>query len=272
MSNAVNNQLISKLGSKKLASNFYLAVTELFFQLDIDGQEFVDEFIDSYLDQASIHSKTKGQVLLETGFTRYQVKNYFSGNKKRSSNTEKNFYCHVLDKLRDVCNAAPDKTIPIKNSHKSFNSIFSSVQLSGKIITPKMLMESFIKRGFIEKVDDYNIQFITSVQTGFDNNKEKVIQVFCDTIERLSGTLIHNMNSKDDSTKRNQMSYTSIHVKEAHFETINQEVKNILRKALLDCQEIIDSYEETEDFAKLQVEKEGQEIGVSTFFYINKSK
>ena len=272
MSKGINNQLISKLGSKRLASNFYLAVTELFFHLDVDGQDFVDDFIENYLDQASQHAKTKGQVLLETGFTRYQVKNYFSGNVKKSSNTEKNFYCHVLDKLRDVCNEAPDKTIPIKNNRVSFNSIFSSIQLSGKIITPKMLMESFIKRGFIEKVDDYNIRFITSIQTGFDNSKAKVIQVFCDTVERLSGTLIHNMNTQDDDIKRNQMSYTSIHVKEEYFEKVNSEVKTILRKALIDCQAVIDSYEETEDFGKRQVEKQGKEIGVSTFFYINKSK
>jgi len=271
MDNSINNQLVSKLGSKRLASNFYLAVTELFFQLDIDGQEFVDDFIENYLDQASIHSKTKGQVLLDTGFTRYQVKNYFSGDKKRSSNTEKNFYLQVLDRLRDVCHAAPDHTIPIKNSRNSFNMIFSNIQLSGKIITPKMLLNSFIRRGFIERVDDFNIRFLTSMQTGVDNSEEKVIQVFCDQIQRLSGTLLHNLKTKGNDDTKYQMSYSSIHVDPKHFRKVGAEVREILRKAMKDCQEVIDSHEETEDFGKRQVEKLKQEIGVSTFFFSNKS-
>lgn len=271
MSTQVNNQLISKLGSRQLASNFYLAVTELFFHLDIDGQEFVDDFIEGYLNQASIHSKTKGQVLLDTGFTRYQVKNYFSGDKKRTSNTEKNFYCQVLDKLRDICHTAPDNTIPIKNSRNSFNMIFSSIQLSGKIITPKMLLSSFIKRGFVKRIDDYHIQFITSIPTDIQNSKDKIIQLFCDHIQRLAGTLIHNLHAEDKDDTWYQMSYTSIHVHPKHHKKVGDELRIILRKAMKDCQNVIDGHEETEEFGKRQVENLGKEIGISTFFFNNDS-
>ncbi|MCF6299723.1 MAG: hypothetical protein L3J52_01155 [Proteobacteria bacterium] len=266
------SDLEKTLRSHNLTENFYFGITELFYELGIDGQNFVDDFINSYLEKVSKHSKTKGQVILDTGFTKYQVRNFFNGIKKQSGNTEKNYYLQSLEKLKETCLKEPDHTIPIKSANNSFNNLLYNIEKPVSMITPKMLLISFVKKGFVEKIGTKHIRYITNFQTGFDNNKNKVLQVFCDTVERLSSTLLHNTNAQTDSKTRNQMSYYSIFVDKKHHEIINKGVKEILRKALIDCQECIDGFEEQDEFAKRKVDAQGLEIGVSTFFFINRKR
>ncbi|MCF6300728.1 MAG: hypothetical protein L3J52_06380 [Proteobacteria bacterium] len=262
--------LENAFGSKNLAQNFYLGITELFYELDIDGQNFVDDFINSYLHKASENSATKGRVILDTGFSKHLVRKYFDGVKKQFVNTEKNYYCQIMDRLREICMKEPDQTIPIKNAKNSFYYIFKNIEVPPGMITPKMILNSFIDRGFVEIIGKTHIRYITHFQTGFNNTKSNIIRLFCDTVERLSGTFLHNIKTSEDSKKRNQMNVYSRLVDEKHHDAINTEVQKILRKAIGDCQDCIDSFEETEDFAKRRVDKQRLEIGASTFFFINK--
>ncbi len=265
---SIKNKLVNALGSRDVAASFYLGISELFFELEIDGQNFVDDFILNYLNHAANKVENKGEVQLKTGFTKYQITQYFKGELKRSSNSEKNLYNRILERIKFVTKNNPEKIIPIKRHKHSFTTIFNNLDAS-TMLTSKMMLDSLINRGFVEYVDENHIRYISPNPQTFVNTPEKIIQLFCDLTYRASKTLIHNLNAEAGKEKY-QRSLMSDRVPPEKYDVVEKGVKSILEKAYKECQELIDANEVTDEFAIKQVEKLGQELGFSAFYFNNK--
>ena len=264
----VQNKLINALGSKNLAGNFYLGICELFFELDVDGQEFVDDFVLGFLNEAKNKVSTKGEIYLKTGFTRSQISKYMRGDFKRSSNSEKNLYHTVLEHIKNAAKKNPDKTIPITRATNSFSSIFYSIS-SSSMVSSKMVLESLISRGFLEKIDKNTIRLVSSTPTNYINTPEKVLQVFCDLTYRISKTLIRNLHA-EKGEELFQRSFMSDRIHPDKYEYVESNIKSILSKAYKDCQKMIDDNEVKDELSIKQVENLGQELGFSAFIFNNK--
>lgn len=260
---------VDSLGNRKLLVNFYTSVTMLFYELDINGQEFVDQFVDEYIQHAFDELGTKSGVFLQTSFSRRKIDKYFQKSRKATP-FQDNYYRTIVFELEQLSKELPDGIIPIYEGPKSYKKIANKVIEASKVITAKSLLESMIKRKIVEYHDENHIKFISAVQSGIDNTPDRVIDVFCLTTERLISTLIHNYKAPDLDSTRFQLTINTIHIEEKHHKEVTDLVREKLRKLMREIVEIHEQYEVKTEIDKRRVENANIELGTSAFIYINK--
>lgn len=260
-------QLKHTFGSYKLAEEFYFAVCSFFYQMDINGQIFIDSFIKSYVKHVDSKSKRLGDVILDTGFTKTMVQNSLKGVKNSKQFTTKSFYVEMVEEVKKICMRREDLTMKIKGSPNSFTSIFYRLEPPSKQLSSQSFLAHIIKRGILCKIDDNTIQFITSMTSKHVNTKEKCLNTFTLILERLTHTLIRNHKALNDDEQNFQHTYRSIHIDPSDHDAVRFDLRKLVRKHWLEYQALIDSYEVKTEFKKNRVEQTGAELGISTFIY-----
>lgn len=258
--------LDQKINNRKLSQEFFLAVSELFFDLDIKGQQFVDDFIFSFIKHVESQVDRKGDIKLSTGFTPTIIQRVLENRPVSQSNSDNTFYTDLVIKIQSACQKSKDGSIPIIGP-KSYSKIFYSFDNRPKMVSSQGMLDSLIKKGIVQKSGKKKISFIQSIPSSHDNSPEHITMLFNNVVRRFSKTLRNNFLANSDSNKLPQMSYYSRHIPVEKFESTNAELKLEVRKFLNACQEIIDRNEVQTEFEKKQIEKLGLEFGVSVFVF-----
>lgn len=250
----------------RLPKNFFEGLSELFLELGIDGHDFIDDFVRNYLKCASETHKSKTDIYSSTGFSEYMVKKHLGHSKHKSYPKRKQYYQSLISEIKELCKKSKDGNIPIYGQFKSYNSAFSKSNATDNTITALSTLKKLIKAGFVEKVDDKNIKLITTLQTKGLNNKEDTLKLFANLINRISGTVLHNLLAEDNEESLFQMSYFSKAVHPDNKQELTDELRNQQRKDFRKYQKIIDSYEE-KGLNRNRVESLNQEIGLTSLIF-----
>ncbi len=258
--------LNKKFKSQKLTEDFYLAVSELFYELNINGKEFIDHFIVNFINYVERQTERKSDLIISTGFSSYQIDKYLNKNIRMESDSINSFYSELVLKIKDACENSPDGSIPLKG-HKSYSKIFYSFETPMRMVSSQSMLDSLIKKGILKKNENKTISFVQSLPSHRDNTKEHVIMVFNNAVKRLTRTLISNFKESDKEQQLTQTTYFSKHIPLSRFKSTNAELKKLSRRYIEACQEVIDRNEVETEFEKRQIEKLGLELGVSTFIF-----
>ena len=260
-------QLKHTFGSYKLAEEFYFAVSAFFYEMDINGQVFIDSFIEKYIKHVQSKTDRISDIILNTGFTKTMVKNTMDGLTNSKQFSTKSFFSEMLNDIKRICERSVDMTIKIKGKGNSFNSIFYKNELSTRQLSSGSFLDLMIKRGILKKIDKNTVQLVQSFPTKHVNTKEKCLNTFTVILERLTHTLIRNHKAVDAESENFQQWYRSKHVDPSMHDVLRLKLTELARKHWLEYQELIDSHEVETEFKKNRVEKTGAEIGISTFDY-----
>ncbi|VAW46310.1 hypothetical protein MNBD_GAMMA02-450 [hydrothermal vent metagenome] len=260
-------QLHQTFGNYKLAQDFYVSVCSFFYQMDVNGQEFVDEFVDSYIEHVNNKSKRLSDVILETGFTKTIIQKSLNGIRHSRQYTTKTFFFDIMMEIQSICEKSPDKTMLIKGSRESYTQLFYKYAPSTKHLSAKSFLEHLIKRGIVRVFDEFSIQFINSIPTHHENTKDKMMDLFSLEIQRFTHTLIRNFKAENDDEKNFQLTLVSKYIHPDKHDAVRHELTELARKHLSEYQQLLDAHEEATDFGKKSVEKTGSELGISTFIF-----
>jgi len=263
--------LNKKLKNQKLTEDFYLAVSELFYELDINGREFINHFIVSFIKHVESQTERKSDLIIGTGFSNYQIEKYLNKNIRMENNARNSFYSELVLKIKSACDNSPDGSIPLKGK-QSYSKIFHSFDTPMRMVSSQSMLDSLIKKGLIKKNDNKTISFIHTPPTNYENTKEYVVMVFNNAVRRLTQTLITNYRASNKDQQLTQTSYLSKSVPLSRFESTTRELKELSRKYLVACREIIDRNEAKTDFEKRQTDKLDLELGVSIFLFNNQNE
>jgi hypothetical protein len=251
----------------QLAEQYFTALSGFFFEMDINGQRFVESFVDAYIKFVDDNTNRVSDVIMNTGFTKTVIENTLKGIKKNRQFAIKSFFGEMIEEVKKICSRNEHMTMKIKGTNQSFTSVFYRLEPSTKQLTSQSFLDYMIKRGIIERVDDNTIRFIRSVPTHHVNSKEKMLSLFTNVMERFTHTLVRNFKASEPADENFQQTYRSWHIDPDHYDQARDELKALLRKQWLDIQQLIDSYEVKTEFEKNRVEQTGAELGVSTFVY-----
>ncbi|WP_395377961.1 hypothetical protein [Marinicella sp. W31] len=257
------------LGKRVLRERFYLAITEFFYDLEIGGQDTVNQFIFHYINEVFKKTNSKGSTSYETGFSRHII-NKFLNDYSGKPSSENNYYKSMIIELDKLAKKNKNAMIPIKGKYGSFNWLFYNVvPNTNNDLGAQALLQSLEKRGFLKKIDDESIQFITTMPTEIDNTPDEVIFIFCQLVDRVTGTLRHNLKATNRDETRYQTSFRSNKIHPNNHKACTDKIRERLRKCFADCIDIVESFEETEDFFVKQVEHLNQEVGFTMFIFNN---
>jgi len=257
----------------QLAEQYFEALSQFFFEMDINGQRFIESFVDAYISHVNEETNRISDIIMNTGFTKTVIENTLKGVKKNRQFAIKSFFGEMIEAVKKICSRNENMTMKIKGKNSSFTSVFYQLEPSTKQLTSQSFLDYMIKRGIIEKVDENTIKFIRSVPLNHINTKEKMLQLFTNVMERFTHTLLRNYRAKQPQDENFQQTYRSWHIKPESHDQARNELKQLLRKQWLEIQQLIDSYEVKTEFEKNRVEQMGSELGVSTFVYnINPSE
>ena len=261
-------ELAHTFGSYKLAEKFYLSVCAFFYEMDINGQVFIDTFVEKYIKHVKSKTNRIGDIILNTGFTKTMIKNTIDGVSKTKQFTTKSFFSEMLIEIKKICERNNDLTIKIKGNYNSFNSIYYRNEASTKQLSSGAFLDVMIKRGILKKLDNNTVQLIQSYPANHVNTKEKCLNTFTVILERLTHTLIRNHKAKDDESKNFQQWLYSPHIDPSRIDEGRAILKKLARKHWLEYLEVLESLEVKTEFEKKRVEETGAELGISTFVYV----
>lgn len=252
--------------NSKLNEEFFEGLCDLFLELGIDGHEFINDFTKHYVQRTEKVVKTKSDVYSATGFSEYTAKKYLEKSQSNDSPRRKQFYYLLISRLKELCTASKDSTIPIHGKHGSYVSVFNEVNTTDKSVTAPSMLKKLIKAGFVEKVDKKRIKFLNSLQKSGLVAKEDIIRLLSDLVNRFSNTLLHNFLAKSNNETLFQMSYFSNAVHPSNFKKLTDLLRKEQRKDFQKYQKIIDSFEE-KGLMRILVESLNQEIGLTAFTF-----
>jgi hypothetical protein len=238
----------------------------LFLELGIDGHEFSNDFNRFYVQHAAKKFKRKADVYNATGFTEYTAKKYLDNSAYNLNPKRKQYYRSLINDIKQMCERSKDGTIPIHGKYKSYVAAFNEANATNNTITAPSMLKKLIKAGFVEKVDDKNIKFVTSLQTIGLNNRYDTLKLFANLINRISGTVLHNLLAENSEETLFQMSYFSNAIHPDNKRKLSDKLRKEQRKDYRKYQKIIDSYEE-KGFMRKWVESLNQEIGVTSLIF-----
>ncbi|WP_223789288.1 hypothetical protein [Marinicella meishanensis] len=251
----------------QLAEQYFQALSGFFYEMDINGQRFIESFVDAYIKYVDGETNRVSDIIMNTGFTKTVIENTLKGVKKNRQFAIKSFFGEMIEAVKKVCSRNEQMTMKIKGSHNSFTGLFYRLEPSTKQLTSQSFLDYMIKRGIIERVGDNTIKFIRSVPTNHINTKEKMLGLFTNVMERFTHTLIRNYQASSPAEDNFQQTYRSWHIDPDKHDEVRTELKKLLRKQWLEVQQLIDSHEVKTEFEKNRVEQTGAELGVSTFVY-----
>lgn len=254
-------------GSYQLAEEFYLAISSFFYEMDINGQEFVDNFVETYIKHVDSKTNRVSDIILNTGFTKTVIENTLKGVKKSRQFATKSFFGEMIDEVKRICSRNEDMTMKIKGTSNSFTSVFYRLESSTKQLTSHSFLDYMIKRGILQKVDENTIRFVRSFPDKHINTKEKMLKLFANVMERFSHTLMTNHKAMNSADENFQQTYRSWHIDPSKHDEVRDKLKELVRKHWLEYQALIDGFEVETEFEKNRVEQTGAELGISTFVY-----
>lgn len=268
MENIFTSQEFEK---SKLPTNFYKSLSSLLFDLGIDGNDVVEDFISHYISHAYEQTKTKSSVYLTTGFSRHIVKKYLEEKETHSKSNSKFMYqTLLLAELHKLSEKYTDGLIPIHGKFGSYTSTFNRVKPQDNIITAKTMLDNLIASEQVIKKGNY-IQFLSNLGYKGLRDKNSVINILAATMARLANTIQHNFHVNENEETLFQATYLSTYIKPDKRQELTDELRNLARKHFLEYQKLIDSYEEM-DLTPQEVENLNNEIGISTFIFNNDKK
>ncbi|HPI96546.1 MAG TPA: hypothetical protein PK055_11530 [Gammaproteobacteria bacterium] len=268
MENIFTSQEFEK---SKLPTNFYKSLSSLLFDLGIDGNDVVEDFISHYISHAYEQTKTKSSVYLTTGFSRHIVKKYLEEKETHSKSNSKFMHQTVLlAELHKLSKKYDDGLIPIYGKFGSYTSTFNRVKPQDNIITSKTVLDILISSGKVKKKGEY-IQFISSLGRKGLRDKASIINTLAISMARMSNTIQHNYHAKTNEETLFQASYFSTLIKPENRRKLTDKLRELTRKHFREYQALIDSYEET-DLTPKEVEDLNNEIGISTFIFDNEKE
>ncbi|MFC3194181.1 hypothetical protein ACFODZ_08000 [Marinicella sediminis] len=253
----------------QLAEQYFEALSGFFFEMDINGQKFVESFVAAYIKHVDAETNRVSDVIMNTGFTKTVIENTLKGVKKNRQFAIKSFFGEMIEEVKKICSRNEQMTMKIKGTQRSFTSVFYRLEPSTKQLTSQSFLDYMIKRGIIERVDDNTIRFVRAVPINHVNTKEKMLSLFTNVMERFTQTLIGNYQATKPADENFQQTYRSWHIDPQMHNEARQALKKLLRTQWLEIQQLIDSYEVKTEFEKNRVEQSGAELGVSTFVYHN---
>ena len=252
--------------NSKLPKQFFEGLSELFLELGIDGHEFINDFTRHYVKCASKKSEKKADIYNSTGFSDYTAKKYLGDSDHKSYPKRKQYYRSLINNIKDLCEKSKDGCIPIHGKHKSYVSEFNDANAANNTITAPSMLNKLIKAGFVQKVGNKKIKFITSLPTIGLNNKDDILKLLANLINRASSTLLHNLLTDKSEDTLFQMTYYSNAVHPDNKRELSDKLRVEQRKDYRKYQKIIDNYEEKGLLCKW-VESLNQEIGITSLIF-----
>ena len=252
--------------SSKLPKQFYQGFCELLMELDIDGDDFINDFTRYYVECAANKFKSKTDIYNATGFSEYTARKHLGDTEYKVCSKRKLYYSILINYIKEMCEKSKDGCIPIRGKHKSYVAAFDDAHATDNTITGPSVLKKLIKAGVVEKIDEKNIKFITSLQTKGLSNKSDILKLLANLINRISGTVLHNLLAKNNEEALFQMSYFSNAVHPDKKRELSDKLREEKRKDYRRYQNIIDSYEEKGSLRKW-VESLNQEIGVTSLIF-----
>ena len=267
MSKLNTHKIVHTYDGYRLAQEYFEAMSSFFYEMDINGQKFIESFVDAYIKHVNAETNRVSDIIMNTGFTKTVIENTLKGVKKNRQFAIKSFFGEMIEAVKKICSRNPEMTMKIKGSPSSFTSVFYRLEPSTKQLTSQSFLDYMIKRGIVEKVDDNLIRFLGSVPINHVNTKEKMLDLFTNVMERFTHTLIRNFKAEKSKDENFQQTYRSWHIEPEKHDEVREQLKKLIRKQWLEIQNLIDSYEVKTEFEKNRVEQTGVELGVSTFVY-----
>ena len=252
--------------NSKLPKQFFEGLCDLFLELGIDGHEFINDFTQHYVQRAAKILETRADVYNSTGFSEYKAKKHLDNSNHKSYPKRKQYYLILINSIKELCERSKDGYIPIYGTHKSYVAAFNDANTADNTVTAPSMLRKLEKAGIVEKIDEKNIRFITSLQTNGLNNKEDTLKFFANLVNRISGTVLHNLLAENNEDTLFQMAYFSNAIHPDNKRKLSDELREEQRKDYRKYQKIIDSYEE-KGFLRKWVASLDQEIGVTSLIF-----
>lgn len=258
----------SRFDVKKIPPKFYDGLCRLFYQLGINGNDVIDDFIYAYIDYAHQQSHKRTDIYSATGFGRKFVNNYFNKITFKSNPQVAQNHQTLIGALQMLFAQSENGLIKIRGKTNSFNSAFNLVRSPNNNISAQAMLNKFIRVGILEQVDETQIKMISTLpETGL-NDADDIIRLLTDNMNRLCHTLLHNLNINDNKDTLVQSSYWSNNIALEFHKDCTDELREQTRKYLKNCSRIIDQYEHKGP-VKNDVETQTIELGVSAFVFNN---
>ena len=255
----------------KLQKQFFESLCDLFLELGIDGYEFINDFTQHYVQRAAKTLETRADVYNSTGFSEYMAKKYLDNSEYKTYPKRKQYYFILINRLKELCDRSEDGCIPIHGTHKSYVAAFNDANTADNTVTAPSMLRKLEKAGFVEKIDNKKIKFLTSLPKSGLNSKEDIIRLLSDLVNRISSTLLHNFSATKNEETLFQMSYFSNAVHPDNMKNLADELREEQRKDYRKYQKMIDSYEE-KGFMRKRMESLDQEIGVTSLIFKTQSR
>lgn len=252
----------------KLPTNFYKSLSSLLFDLGIDGNDVVEDFISHYISHAYEQTKTKSSVYLTTGFSRHIVKKYLEEKNTLSKSNSKFMYqTLLLAELHKLSEKYTNGLIPIHGKFGSYTSTFNRVKPQDNIITAKTMLDNLIASEKVKRRGTH-IQFVSPLQTKGLRTRVSIINTLASMMTRLAKTIQHNYRVTNNEESLFQMSYFSTSILPEKRGELISELRELARKHFREYQQLIDSYEQ-KDLVQQEIEDLNNEVGISTFIFNN---
>ena len=253
---------------KKIPQKYHDGIIRLFYKLDIDGNEFIDDFIHSYISYAYEQSKKRSDVYLSTGFGRRYLENYLNKVKSKTKKLKKTNHKTLIAQLMEYAERQPDGIITIYGKHMSFSAAFNSIESYPNEITARSMLDKLVRVGVVERVDKKHIRFVTSlIATGL-NDPDDIIRQLSDTLNRLCHTLLHNMDVERNDDGLTQISLWSDAIAPEDYQPCSDELRDEVRKCMKNCENILRKFEK-KGLSKKTAEANNIELGISAFIFKN---
>jgi len=253
---------------KKISQKFHDGIIKLFYKLGIDGNEFIDDFIHSYISYAYEQSKKRSDVYLSTGFGRRYLENYLNKIKSKTKNLKTTNHKSLIAQLMEYAELHPNGIITINGKYRSFSAAFNAVDSYPNEITARSMLDKLIRVGVVERVDKKHIRFVTSLPAIGLNDPDDVIRNLSGTMNRLCHTLLHNMDTEKNNDGLTQMSRWSNAISPEDYQSCSDELRDEVRKCMKNCEYILIKYEK-KGLLKKTAEAKNIELGISAFIFNN---
>lgn len=258
----------SRFDVKKIPPKFYDGLCRLFYQLGINGNDVIDDFIYAYIDYAHQQSHKRTDIYSATGFGRKFVNNYFNKITFKSNPQVAQNHQTLIGALQMLFAQSENGLIKIRGKTNSFNSAFNLVRSPNNNISAQAMLNKFIRVGILEQVDDNYIKLISVFIKGGLNDPDDAIRVLTDTMNRLCRTILHNINIQHRCEALVQRSYWSDDIDPNQYQSCIDQLNEETRTYLQNCSRIIDRYE-YKGPVNNKAETQTRELGVSAFVFNN---
>jgi hypothetical protein len=260
-------KLLENRASKKIPDTLYKGLSIMFYEIGIDGKDVVNDFMNYYILHAYEKSKTLNNVYADTGFSKHMVDKFIKQSCYKPNPKKKKYYKSLISDLKDLSETYADGLIPIHGKFKSYTFVFNESRPSTNELTAPAMLSRLIRIGVVEKQGKY-LKFINTIPQRGYADADIALEEFSELVHRAAQTIGFNMKTKTNDETLFQNTYFSTKISQDNYKKVTDELRNEHRKCLINCQRIIDSYEE-KGFSKKLAESQSTELGVSAFIFLN---